>query len=323
MSTLHRGRAGLVLLLLLALLFPAGERTALADDPPLFVDWASLLPGLSDTYNPSSENDCVAGRPNCLPATIREMERRFAPLGQSCDHNAVFALAYLRTTQTYGWARDQDGYFQDTPWVNHEDAVFARYYFEAYDRWAAGQRSQVPQAWLIAFDAAAGRRVTGSGNLLLGMSGHVNRDLPIMLAAIGIATPDGHSRKPDHDKVDEFLNVVVAPLMAELTARFDSSMVNIVTPYGLGYAGVFQTLVAWRERAWRYAELLTEAPTPEARALVVNEIETTAATEASALVAANSYAPPLVTSAPRDAYCAAHNADPPPMSYAFGTPSAY
>jgi Family of unknown function (DUF5995) len=322
MSIRHRGRAGLVLLLLLALSFPAGGRTALADDP-VFVDWASLLPGLTDTYNPSSENDCVAGRPNCLHATIREMERRFAPLGQSCHHNAVFALAYLRTTQTYGWARDQEGFFEDTPWVNHEDAVFARYYFDAYDRWAAGQRSQVPQAWLVAFDAAAGRRVTGSGNLLLGMNGHVNRDLPIMLAAIGIATPDGRSRKPDHDKVNEFLNVVVAPLLAELTARFDPSMLNIVTPYGLGYTGLLQTLVVWRERAWRHAELLTEAPTPAARALVLNEIETIAATEASAIALANSYVPPLVTSTSRDAFCAVHNADPPPTSYAFGTPSAY
>ena len=318
----RRGRVLAVLLALAGLLFSAGRQPAAADDP-IFVDWPSLLPGLVDEYDPSSANDCVAGRPNCLDATIREMERRFAPLGQACDHNAVFALAYLRTTQTYEWARDQAGYFNDTPWVNHEDAVFAKYYFNAYDNWAAGHRSQVPEAWLLAFDAAAGHRVTGSGNLLLGMNAHINRDLPFTLAAIGIATPDGQSRKPDHDKVNQFLNTVVQPLLAELAARFDPTIVNIVTPYGVGYTALFQTIAAWREQAWRNAELLVTAPTPEIRSAVAAEIEAAAATEALALTAANSYLPPLVTSAPRDAFCASHNGDPPPMSYAFGTASAY
>ena len=50
-----------------------------------------------------------------------------------------------------------------------------RYYFDAYDNWLAGNRSQVPQAWLIAFDSAKERRTTGSGDLLLGMSAHINR----------------------------------------------------------------------------------------------------------------------------------------------------
>ena len=82
------------------LLLPAGQQPAHADDP-IFLDWPSLLPGLTVGYDPSSENDCVAGRPHCVDATIREMERRFADLGRACSHQAVFALAYLRTTQTY------------------------------------------------------------------------------------------------------------------------------------------------------------------------------------------------------------------------------
>jgi hypothetical protein len=306
---------------LVALIIPVSQQAA-ADDP-IFLDWPSLLPGLVDEYQPSSANDCVAGRPHCLDATIREMEHRFRPLGQACDHNAVFALAYLRTTQTYEWARDQSGFFADTPWVNHEDAVFAKYYFAAYDNWAAGARGQVPQAWLTAFDTAAARQVNGSGDLLLGMNAHVNRDLPITLAAVGMATPDGQSRKPDHNKVNKFLNTVLQPLLEELAARFDSSIVHIQTPYGVGYTGLFQTLAVWRETAWRNGELLASATTPEARALALQEIETYAATQALAIKTANSYVPPLTTSASRDAYCAAHNGDPPPLSYAFGTASAY
>jgi hypothetical protein len=310
-----------VLTALVTLIIPVSQQAA-ADDP-IFLEWSSLLPGLVDEYQPSSANDCVAGRPNCVDATIREMERRFRSLGPACDHNAVFALAYLRTTQTYKWARDQSGFFTDTPWVNHEDAVFAKYYFAAYDNWAGGARGQVPQAWLIAFDTAAARQVNGSGDLLLGMNAHVNRDLPITLAAVGMATPDGQSRKPDHDKVDQFLNTVLQPLLEELAARFDSSIIHIETPYGVGYTGLFQTLAVWREQAWRNAQLLANATTPAARALALQEIETSAATQALAIKTANSYVPPVTQSSTRDTYCAAHNGDSPPRSYAFGTPSAY
>ena len=319
-----RRRIGVVAALVLAvgLVVPAGQQSAHADDPP-FVPWSDLLPGLTDEYNPSSANDCVAGRMNCVRALIREMERRFEPLGRSCNHNAMFALAYLRTTQTYLWAAKQPGFFQDTPWVNHEDAVFAKYYFNAYDNWRAGNRSQVPQAWLIAFDSAANRQTTGTGDLLLGMSAHINRDLPFTLAAIGMVTPEGQNRKDDHDKVDEFLNKVTEPVLAELVARFDPETVNIETPFGAGHAGLFQLIAAWRERAWRNAELLVSAPTPELRAAVAQQIELTAATEATAIVAGNSYLPPLRTTAPRDAFCASHNASSPPAPYAFGMPSAY
>jgi Family of unknown function (DUF5995) len=317
-------RVGVVAVVVLAvgLVVPAGGQSARADDP-IFVGWSSLLPGLTDEYNPSSGNDCVAGRMNCVGAVIREMQRRFEPLGRSCDHNAMFALAYLRTTQTYLWAAQQPGFFQDTRWVNHEDAVFAKYYFDAYDNWRAGNRSRVPPAWLIAFDAANDRRSTGSGDLLLGMSAHINRDLPFTLAAIGMVTADGDSRKADHDKVDEFLNMVIEPMLAELAARFDPDTVNIKTPFGVGNAAVFQLVAAWRERAWRNAELLVSAPTPQLRAAVAEQIERTAATEAATIVAANSYLPPLTTTGPRDTFCASHNANPPPAPYRFGTPNAY
>jgi Family of unknown function (DUF5995) len=312
------------LVVAVGLVVPAGQQSAQANDPPPpFVPWSALLPGLTDEYNPSSANDCVAGRMNCVRALIREMERRFEPLGRSCDHNAIFALAYLRTTQTYLWAAQQPGFFQDTQWVNHEDAVFAKYYFNAYDNWRAGNRSQVPQAWLFAFDSAAQRRTTGSGDMLLGMSAHINRDLPFTLAAIGMVTPEGQSRKADHDKVDEFLNKVTEPMLAELAARLDPDTVNIKTPYGAGHAGLFQLIVAWRERAWRNAELLVSAQTPQERAAVAQQIELTAAAEATAIVAGNSYVPPLTTTARRDTFCARNNANPPPQPYAFGMPSAY
>ena len=51
----------------------------------------------------------------------------------------------------------------------------------------------------------ASRQVTGMGNVFLGMNAHVNRDLPFVLAEIGLVKPDGTSRKADHDRVNDFL----------------------------------------------------------------------------------------------------------------------
>lgn len=313
-------RIGIFFSILLACsLWPSTSR---ADDP-IFIDWSSLLPSLVDTFTPNSANDCVAGRPHCVDAAIREMKRRFQPLGQSCDHNAIFALAYLRTTQTFQWANLQPGYFADAAWLNHYDAVFAKYYLRAVDAYAGGNRSAVPQAWLIAFDAAANRQITGSGSLLLGMNAHVNRDLPFVLAAIGLVAPNGTSRKPDHDKVNQFLNLVIDPLIVEAAARFDPSTSAVVTPFGVGTTALFQTLAAWREVAWRQAERLVSALTSIDRSLIATEIETTAATEATSLMVANAYIPPVTTSASRDSFCAANNGVTAPVAYSFGTPAPY
>jgi hypothetical protein len=313
-------RSGVIFAILLGLsLWSSASR---ADDP-LFVDWSSLLPSFVDTFTPNSANDCVAGRPHCVDAVIREMKRRFQPQGQSCDHDAIFALAYLRTTQMFQWANAQPGFFADAAWLNHYDVVFAKYYLRASDDYAAGRRSAVPQAWLVAFDAAANRQVSGSGSLLLGMNAHVNRDLPFVLAAIGLVAPSGTSRKPDHDKVNQFLNLVTDPLLVEASARFDPGTSSVVTPLGVGTTALFQTLAMWREEAWRQAERLVSALTSIDRSVIAAQIETSAATEARAIAAGNAYVPPLSTSASRDAFCAANNGAAAPEAYAFGTPDPY
>jgi hypothetical protein len=248
-----------------------------------------------------------------VDATIAEMQRRFESLAASCDHKAVFALAYLRTTQTYEWARDQPGYFLDTRWVDQEDSVFADFYFQAFDDRARG--GGIPPAWKIAFDAAARREVTGLGDALLGMNAHINRDLPFALAAVGLAGADGSSRKPDHDKVDQFLAGVIGPLLDEIAARFDPT----ATAYGpAGTAAALSLLATWRELSWHNAELLAGAHAGPGQDIVAQLIETSSAAEAESLVAGSSYLPLLQSSSARDNYCADHHGDRPPTPYPFG-----
>ena len=85
--------------------------------------------------------------------------------------------------------------FSTTPaFVNHEDVIFARYYFAAHDAWDARRTEEVAPAWRVAFAAARDRAVSANGNLLLGINAHVQRDLPFVLYNIG-RRPDGGSGK--------------------------------------------------------------------------------------------------------------------------------
>ena len=294
-------------------------------DITLYVPWSSVLPGWNDQYVPGSDNDCAAGRSNCLTLTLNEQTRILNQNGQACNHNAVFALAYVRMTQTYGWTRDQAGYYNDVPYMNHMDAVFARYYTDAYYNWTNGKRSSVPQAWLYAFDAAKNKTVTGAGDLFLGMNAHINRDLPFVLYASGLVESDGTtSGKADYDIVEKWLNDDTAPLLAEASQRFDPTMDDTTNP--LVNFLTFQMVSAWRENAWRQAELLAAAPTDAARAAVAQGIENYANSVAQSFLVSFAVNPlPLIgqSNATRDAYCAAHNGDTTPVVYPMGTPTPY
>lgn len=291
--------------LILALCAPTA---ALADDPP-FIGWSALLPSLALPYDPASPDDCIAGRSQCVDKTIRQMTGRFDLLASACDHRAIFSLTYLRVTQAYRQTIDQP-FFDDTSFVNYEDTVFAHYYFAAYDAWAAGRIENVPPAWRIAFDAADRHAVSALGDLFLGINAHVQRDLPFVLYSIGLVAPDGTSRKPDFDRVNEILNRVTDPVIAEIGRRFDPTIEDTNLPTMFDEATVFQVIAAWREKAWRNAEALAAAPTPAARELVAAQIENDAASEAQMIVASTAYPPLTGGSAARDSYCAIHHDDP-------------
>lgn len=284
-----------------AALLPAAGASA---GEPTFIGWSSVLAGAPSTFQPTSSDDCAAGRESCVRRVITALERHLDPLADSCRHEAVFALSYLRTTETYLETARTPGFYEDPRFVNHEDAAFAQLYFDAVEAWDSGQVDIVPPAWRIAFEAARQRRASGSGDLLLGINAHVNRDLPFALAAVGLTAPDGRSRKHDHDRINAMLNKVVDPLIAEEARRFDPTMSRSTTPYGIGYTALMQLLTAWREGAWRAAERLVAAPTRDARAVVAAEIEATAAANARWILEGNAYREPLSTTRERDAYCA-------------------
>jgi Family of unknown function (DUF5995) len=93
------------------------------------------------------------------------------------------------------------------------------------------------------------------------MNAHINRDLPYVLAEIGMVKPDGTVRKEDHDRVNQFLNRVADDLLPEIARRFDPTVDDGSAPGWIDDVITFQAIPSWREMAWRNAEALVNAPT--------------------------------------------------------------
>lgn len=298
---MRRSRSALVAGVAAALLAAAAPAGGQTGGRPV------LPPHPPREHLPYDRSDCATGDPVCITRTIAEMYRRLNAVVPVCDHRAPFALAYLRVTEE--WRRRlAAGVFDDPRWTGHIDRVFANLYFDAYDDYAAGRRDRVPPAWLVAFDAARDRQGSALSNFIAEFSAHVNRDLVFALVEVGLTRPDGTSHKPDYDRGNDIVLALAQPVLSEIVERFDP------TTDDLAFFPVEQTVLtvflAWRERTWRNAERLLEAPTPEARAAIAAEIEQQAVLEGQ-LALENQRYRDSSAAAERDAWCARHGGQRP------------
>lgn len=272
------------------------------------LNWTALLPPLPSPTSPQPHPvpHCRDGTRRCIDIEIRRMTRLQRRLG--CDHRAVFTTTYLELTKTLREVvRDDPGLFRYHRYLYYEDALFADVYFDTFHAWQAGE--QVAPAWRIAFQTAASGSANAAQDMLLGINAHVQNDMPFVVAALGLRTPSGASRKPDHDAVNEVLNRAYEPVVDAITARYDP-LVGITnsdaTP--LDDVAGLELVRGWREVVWREAERLVNAKTQAERDAIAKQIQAYAATWAQGIANANVGLPPNYR-ATRDAYCRAHLAD--------------
>ena len=106
--------------------------------------WQRLQPTLQARFDQNATNPCVRGAKTCVPLVVGEMRRRLDVLAGQCSHLAPFALMYLDVTAGVEQAQGRGEQFRDLPYLAHLDAVFAGYYFRAFDARAATARSPRP-----------------------------------------------------------------------------------------------------------------------------------------------------------------------------------
>jgi hypothetical protein len=152
----------------------------------------------------------------------------------------------------------------------------------------------------VALETARDGQVNGAQDMLLGINAHVQNDMPFVIASLGLRTPDGESRKPDHDEINKVLARAYQPVVDAVSARYDRSLglTNAAQAPIDDIAGL-EAVRAWRELVWRNAERLVNAKTDAQRASVARSIESTAAITARliAVVRVPGYG------ATRDRYC--------------------
>ncbi len=286
---------------------PASAQESLED---VATEWPALVPALTLLGSPTPTPEIHCPQDDCAGWTAKEMEKRARDLIESCDHRSTFALTYLVTTRVI--QRNLETLpFADREFVDRQAALFAAMYFAAHDDWSAGRTARVPGAWQRSFAAADQRSVSGTGNILMGMSAHVNHDLPFVLASMGLIATDG-SRKDDHDMVNKALYDAVDEVYAAVAERLDPSV------RGAEIDGTpadeylrFQLLPAWREQAWRNAERLAQSPPGSVRDAVAADIEASSALITDGLETATSYALLGDTQRKkRDAHCQAISDEP-------------
>jgi len=215
----------------------------------------------------------------------------------------VFATTYLTLTKQL-FEDVQSGFvdehYMDPDYLYTEDALFANVYLrtaKAYDR-----GDEVAEAWQIAFDTAARDDTGAVQDMLLGINAHVQNDMPFVLAALGLQTPEGQTRKPDHDEANGTLNRSYEDVVAEVRERFDPA-IGISNPAGLPADDVLglELVRTWRENVWRNAEKLLNADGRQEQRQVAKRIEDDAAATAEVIAAG---ALPGY-GATRETYCAA------------------
>ena len=264
-------------------------------------NWTALLPPAPDTptdVQPGPVPYCESPSISCIDTEIDRMTELRDRLG--CDHRGVFATTYLTLTRVMRGMLDTDpGLVQDRNYLYTEDALFADFYFDTVHAWEHGD--PVPPAWRIAFQQAASGQITGAQEMLLGINAHVQNDMPFVIAALGARSPDGASRKPDHDAINEVLNRAYEPVVTAIRQRYDPS-IGVTNPdlVTVDDIGGLEAVRVWRELVWRNAERLLKAKTDGQREAITKQIQTNAALWAQSIAAVQ--VPGIRAS--RDAYCA-------------------
>ncbi|MFF8382321.1 DUF5995 family protein [Streptomyces kanasensis] len=224
---------------------------------------------------PTGHLSCHGPVVGCVQDARRTLEEVRDRLG--CDHRAPFPAIYVQLQRSLEAAVADGGTFDEPSWLAGSlNTGFVNLYLDAYEADRAGR--PVPAAWEAAFEAARTADVNAGQDVLLGANAHIQRDLPYVLAALGLTRPGGGTRKTDYDRFQAVLDRAYGPAVQDVARRYDPLVAladdrwNPVA--GLTAGQLFRT---WRAQAWEHARQLAAAPDQAARDRVARRIETNAA----------------------------------------------
>lgn len=165
-----------------------------------------------------------------------------------------FNFLYLKVTEAL---QANVSAWQDWPFLQRFDVVFANLYFDAILNWEQ-DHTLTPHAWRPLLRDRHDARLTRIQFALAGMNAHINHDLAVAMDRL--AEPDGRfpsrnsARYSDFGRVNEILERVEASLREELAT-------GLLGPIDQALGELDNILVMWkvrkaREAAWTNGEVL-------------------------------------------------------------------
>jgi putative cell wall-binding protein len=246
---------------------------ASADHGGASVGASSQLPALPTEQTPPEQaaERCGSDGVRCIrevEQTLREVEQYYG-----CDHRAVFATTYrLLTRELHRQLERDPDFFDDPAGVGLEALRFVRVYIDTLRDYEAGR--EVPKAWELVLDANTSGDYNAGQDMVGSINAHVQHDMPFVVAGMGLHTPDGKSRKPDHDRINELLSEAYDDIVPAVGRRYDPFMLAADGgPSPVDDLASQQVVAGWREGVWRNAERLVRAETEARRQLVVASIK--------------------------------------------------
>lgn len=194
------------------------------------------------------------------------------------DRRVIFTSIYRIVTRNIATDIDQSE-FNDRQWLTAYLVGFANLYREAIYLYELGDRSQVPETWLIAFDSAAEGSNLILQDALLGIIAHVTRDLPYALYEVGVVQ-QRQLKYEDHYQVNVILQDTFEEIIVMLSERYGDGIDDLVFSNAIVGAlleDVFNfALRALRDRAWHQSLWMSDHEAP-LRDITQSRVESSAA----------------------------------------------
>jgi hypothetical protein len=218
---------GAILLLVLSVSSPAGSPPA--GDPQILALVESEYTSVEDFL-----------------LRISDLEAVLASKG---DSRAIFAGMYRVLTEN-GVRSIEDGTYTDPDWVERLVVAFGNLYREAFYHFETGDYEQVPEVWLVVFEANRANEITAFQHGLLGVHAHINRDLPHALAQ---ATPPEKrsARFIDFQRTNRMVVQSTEDVEAVVANTYGPALDGLDTRFRkLDELLLGQLVSEWRQRAW-------------------------------------------------------------------------
>lgn len=234
--------------------------------------------------NERLETADIEWRPNDAPGALRALELLSRRLRARRDRRAVFIDVYIVITRRVVgiMSADDRAGFLDPPWLSELTGRFAEEALVAALASLQG-RPVRSAAWRFANHYAANRLTLPWQDAIMGVSAHINYDLPMVvydyLLAEGEALDAARLERYRHDymRVNKVLESCIPECLDLLVERYRcrSTRRLLRLPMSRPFVchAIQQVLVRWRDRVWEDVLALLRAPDAAARRRIVERLD--------------------------------------------------